>query len=42
MVKKIDGVRKKIAKVLATHRDLIVNSTLTSVQKRMLSAGIGI
>ncbi|MCH4866769.1 MULTISPECIES: type II toxin-antitoxin system RnlB family antitoxin [Bacillus] len=42
VVKKSDGVRKKIAKVFATHRDLIVNSTLTSVQKRMLGAGIGI
>ncbi|KTF59861.1 MULTISPECIES: type II toxin-antitoxin system RnlB family antitoxin [Bacillus amyloliquefaciens group] len=41
-VKKSDCVRKKIAKVFAAHRDLVLNSTLTSVQKRMLSVGIGI
>lgn len=41
-ISKRSEVRKKISKVLAADKHLVLNSTLTNVQKKMVLAGIGI
>ncbi|MES9749039.1 type II toxin-antitoxin system RnlB family antitoxin, partial [Bacillus safensis] len=42
VVKKQDNIRKKIAEVLMKNPELLEVSPLTSIQKRLLSKGVGI